>query len=151
MTDAVKSMVELKGLSFSVSEEKLVEVLAAVRARTDLPCPSRNEPPRLLLAESPLSRHLAIQAYIEAYEYNFTGENFFNVKDVRQKQSLFRVLDVAKRVIRESMRCTSASTAPSRCPTLSGCRSSSTLKSAGTGTATLCSRSGTAASSARSG
>jgi len=103
MADAVKSMVELKGLSFPLSEEKLAEVLAAVRARTDLPCPSRNEPPRLSLAASPVSRHLAIQAYIEAYEYNFTGENFFNVKGVRQNQSLFRVLDVAKRVIRESL------------------------------------------------
>ena len=25
-------------------------------------------------------RHKAIQHFIEAFEYNFTGENFFNVK-----------------------------------------------------------------------
>ncbi|EKX34645.1 hypothetical protein GUITHDRAFT_80379 [Guillardia theta CCMP2712] len=44
-----------------------------------------------------------IQKYIEGFEYNFTGENFFNVKGVRQNQSLFRVLEVAKRVIRECL------------------------------------------------
>lgn len=103
IADAIKNMPELKGLTFPLSEEKLEEVIAVVKAKTDLPHPSRNELPRLAMSASPVSRHLSIQAYIEAYEYNFTGENFFNVKGVRQNQSLFRVLDVAKRVIRESL------------------------------------------------
>ena len=103
IAEAVTNMPELQGLTFPLTEEKLGEVIAAVRAKTDLPCPTRNDPPRLTLSSSPVSRHLAIQAYIEAYEYNFTGENFFNVKGVRQNQSLFRVLEVAKRVIRESL------------------------------------------------
>eukprot|EP00277_Geminigera_cryophila_P029023 CAMPEP_0179487234 /NCGR_PEP_ID=MMETSP0799-20121207/63286_1 /TAXON_ID=46947 /ORGANISM="Geminigera cryophila, Strain CCMP2564" /LENGTH=282 /DNA_ID=CAMNT_0021302285 /DNA_START=141 /DNA_END=986 /DNA_ORIENTATION=+ len=91
IAEAVTNMPELQGLTFPLTEEKLGEVIAAVRAKTDLPCPTRNDPPRLTLSSSPVSRHLAIQAYIEAYEYNFTGENFFNVKGVRQNQSLFRV------------------------------------------------------------
>ena len=103
IAEAVKNLPELKGLTFPLPEDKLDEVIAAIKAKTDLPCPVRNEPPRLSLSSSPVSRHLAIQAYIEAYEYNFTGENFFNVKGVRQNQSLFRVLEVAKRVIRESL------------------------------------------------
>lgn len=103
IAEAVKNMPELKGLTFPLSEDKLEELIAVIKAKTDLPCPMRNEPPRLSMSSSPVSRHLAIQAYIEAYEYNFTGENFFNVKGVRQNQSLFRVLEVAKRVIRESL------------------------------------------------
>lgn len=103
VAEAIKNLPELQGLTFPLDGDKLQEVIAVIKAKTDLPCPTRNEPPRLSLASSPVSRHLAIQAYIEAYEYNFTGENFFNVKGVRQNQSLFRVLDVAKRVIRESL------------------------------------------------
>lgn len=103
VAEFIKNLPELRGLSFPLSDDRLQDVIAAVKAKTDLPCPIKNEPPRLSMSSSPVSRHLAIQAYIEAYEYNFTGENFFNVKGVRQNQTLFRVLEVAKRVIRESL------------------------------------------------
>ena len=99
----VTELPEFKDVSFPLSEEKLAEMVKAIKTRSDLPCPPRPDVPRLNLTSDPTSRHRMIQKYIEGFEYNFTGENFFNVKGVRQNQSLFRVLEVAKRVIRECL------------------------------------------------
>mmetsp|Transcript_15410 Transcript_15410/g.51727 ORF Transcript_15410/g.51727 Transcript_15410/m.51727 type:complete len:318 (-) Transcript_15410:152-1105(-) len=100
---ALTELPEFKDVSFPLSEEKLAEMVKAIKTRSDLPCPPRPDVPRLNLTSDPTSRHRMIQKYIEGFEYNFTGENFFNVKGVRQNQSLFRVLEVAKRVIRECL------------------------------------------------
>jgi hypothetical protein len=37
-----------------------------------------------------------LQAFIESFEYNYTGTNFFNVTGVKNDQSLMRVLSIAK-------------------------------------------------------
>ncbi len=37
-----------------------------------------------------------VQAFIESFEYNYTGTNFFNVTGVKNDQSLMRVLSIAK-------------------------------------------------------
>jgi hypothetical protein len=36
------------------------------------------------------------QAFIECFEYNYTGTNFYNVTGVKNDQSLLRVLSIAK-------------------------------------------------------
>mmetsp|Transcript_1926 Transcript_1926/g.4503 ORF Transcript_1926/g.4503 Transcript_1926/m.4503 type:complete len:339 (+) Transcript_1926:2-1018(+) len=94
---------ELQGLTFPLDESKLEEIIQAIKAKEDLPRRTRIEPPRFGGHASALSRHKGIQQFIESFEYNYTGENFFNVKGVKQNQSLFRVIEVAKRVIKESL------------------------------------------------
>ncbi|KAJ1496507.1 Vasohibin-domain-containing protein, partial [Baffinella frigidus] len=97
------AMPHLAGLSFPLDEAKLLEIVNAIKEAPSLPNAPRQEPPRLHPSMPPVERHRRIQQYIEAFEYNFTGENFFNVKGVRQNQSLFRVLELAKRVMREAL------------------------------------------------
>lgn len=103
IANALKDHPEMRNLSFPLSESQLEQVIASIKSKTDLPCPPKIEPPRWASSVTPETRHRSIQKYIESFEYNFTGENFFNVKGVRQNQSLFRVLEVAKRVIREAL------------------------------------------------
>lgn len=91
---------EFAGLKFPLSEEKLTELVQSLRKRGDLPRVPRPEIPRFSSNVNPNIRfrlhpifdprqkfklfipfrHKAIQHFIEAFEYNFTGENFFNVK-----------------------------------------------------------------------
>ena len=41
------------------------------------------------------------QAFIESFEYNYTGTNFYNVTGVKNDQSLLRVLSIAKECERQ--------------------------------------------------
>lgn len=102
-------MPHLAELSFPLDEARLLEIVTAIKEVPGLPSVPRQELPRLPPSMSLVDRHKRVQQFIEAFEYNFTGENFFNVRGVRQNQSLFRVLELAKRVIREALPIKSAS------------------------------------------
>jgi hypothetical protein len=49
----------------------------------------------VLMVAMPKWQH-AFQVFIESFEYNYTGTNFYNVTGVKNDQSLLRVLSIAK-------------------------------------------------------
>jgi hypothetical protein len=54
---------ELSGLKFPLSEEKLAEIVQALRKRNDLPRPSRPEPPRFSSNVNPAVRFQLVKQY----------------------------------------------------------------------------------------